>query len=477
MRIAAVLLAGVVLAAEGASPVVGALLRSLTEAQAAALGPAPSLEVVAQAVPADRRQAVAASLAPLEAGATPARLAELSRAYFLLSQPGEGRRVSRLASAGMSRVDGLAFEAWAALQEGDSAGAASAAREALRRAPGRQDVLAILKLTEGRGPVRRDNVAVRPPTSARHELVPAAVVSAQGSEALAREQQVRTALRYIAEAGRARGLGDGDRALAFARRAVAADPGSRGPREFLQLLEAAPSVERVRDGGDAEAAVQEALDTMKLSPVGKKISDAMNDAGVFIRVDDALPLGSLAAYNPRQNTIFVPRDFGSHPLIVRAIIAAHEGYHAVQNKGFGSAVTLETEKDATLRSFAVYHELRRAGLDDIPATHELKANAMAFEDAVSNGAVRDFLRLIEAQYRGNARFRKDEFMKTLPRPLQRAAQPLIDGLPAYHNATPAADLKANIWGRLFAGREKLEVSQLRHAEEIRWFEKWRKARN
>lgn len=149
--------------AQAVSPVVAELLRHLSQEQVQALGNRPNVRVAASSIPSDRRDAVAAELKRLEAGASFPIQVELTHAYLHLAHPEEADRVSRLAQASQSGVDGLAFRAWAAQQVGDNAAAEQAARAGLRLDPTRKDLHAILKLTEGRS--KQAQLPTEPPPS------------------------------------------------------------------------------------------------------------------------------------------------------------------------------------------------------------------------------------------------------------------------------------------------------------------------
>ncbi len=471
-RLAALSLFASLAAAAELSPVAAALLQVLTSAQASALGASPSLATVARAVPMERRGDAAAALRPLETAASVETLAELTRAYLYLEMPADVLRVSRLTAAAMPGADGHVFRAWAASEAGDYAVAAAAAREALRLSPGRRDALAVLKLSEGRvrGATRSD--------SARDEPAAAPVAQPVGGTTrdIKRHEQGRAGLRLLGEAVRARDMGDRDRALELARRAATADPTSPEPALFLAKLEGTLPSDSSSNSAYTDPVIVETLNTMRLSPVGREIADFLTAHKVRISVSDDLPEGSIAIYAPSQDAIFVPGSFANEPAIVRALVLGHEGHHAVQDIKHQSAVTLETEIDSTVRGFAVYRELLEAGVVGMPAAHELRGIADAFNQAVDDNELIKFKAMVTEMYSRNARMRQDTFMEGVPVVFRKAVRPLVVALPLYNNATFARELKASFWGRFVAGRTNLETAQLRHAEEIRWMKQWQKQR-
>lgn len=472
--LAALLLLAAVMAAEAASPVLAALLRSLSPAQAAALGAAPSLEAAGRAVPPERRDSAVASLAALEPGAPPATLEEIARAYLLLARPADAQRAAAAVAGRAPGVDALAFQAWVASQAGDMTAAAAAARAALKLSPGRPDALAILKLTEGRESGRTPRVpAVAAPVASAGSHKP----SSGGGLAVERDRQGRAGLRLVAEAIRARDMGDHARALDLARRAAAADPSSPEPAEFLRVLEADAASPANLGTHESAQKVAETLMTMRRSRVGAEISSFLVDHHVRIETKAELPAGTLAMYSPQERAIFIPTDFGIQPLIVRALLLSHEGFHAMQDMKYRSAITLETELDATIRGFAAYHELIEVGLPDMPAEHELKGLALAFDMAVREGKVREFSKMVKNLYEDNAELRKRTLVRKVPAVLHKIVLHVVSGFPPFHNATRAADLKVSFWGRIFVTGKKLETAQLRHAEELRWISQWQKERH
>lgn len=441
-------------AAQAVSPVVALLLRHLTQEQVQALGGRPTLRAAAVAVPSDRRDAVAAELKKLEASADFQTFVELTSAYLHLAHPEEADRVSRLAQAANPGVEGLAFRAWAAQQAGDNAAAEQAAREGLRLDPSRKDLHAILKLTEG-----RSHRGAPAPVSLPAEATAPVPEKPAPSPATAG----RDAERVLAEAVRARNVGDLPRAIQLVRRAVQLDPSSQALKELLSSLESASQGQ----------SIQATMAVIRKSKTGAAILDAAAHANIRFEVLPGMPSNVMALYHPDTGRILLPPSFFSEPPMAQAIVLSHEAYHAVQRSSLGSAVTLETEKAATLRAAVVWYELRGAGVSDVPGSNMLRSELDLFGRAVSEDDIRLYLTEVSRKYEDDADARHQAAVAVVPKVIRPAVSAATRYTPAFHNGSSARELQGSLWGRILVGRKRLRRVQLQYADEIRWYQQWR----
>lgn len=467
------LMAAATLAAESVSPVVAELLRHVEPEQRAQLGTSPPLRAAAAAVPDVRRDNARAMLLRLESGASPRTLVELTHAYIYLAQPAEAERVSRLAQSSMPGVEGFAFRAWAAQQAGDHESASDAARDGLKLSPGRPDLVAILRLSEGRA---REKSSVVPALQPAPTSRPVAGDGEDGQAA--REAQFQAASRLIRAATEARRIGDLDRAIVLARRAVKEDPGAKGPVEFLRQLEFATA-------GDAptrnlpplisanEAALAETIHTVARTDAGRDVAALLRGV-VRIEYSKTLPTGAIAIYAPEMDTIFLPQDFASHSLLLRSNVLAHEGFHAKQDLQEQAAVSLETEIDGTTRGYAVQHELILGGIPANSGDLLVDERYRRFRASVQSGDISKFHEVVRSDYENNAAVRREEMSRQLPRWLR----PIVERIsfPAFHNGQSAKELEDSWTAWMWTDKKGLRSAQRMHQQELGWFSSWRKGR-
>ena len=455
------LLAVAALAAESISPVVVELLRHVEPQQQAQLGPSPSLRAAAAAVPDLRRDAARAMLLRLEPGASPRTLIELTHAYLYLAQPADADRASRLAQAAMPGVDGLAFRAWAAQQTGDSEAAAEAAREGLKMAPGRPDLVAILKLTEGRTRERSKvpaSVMPRPSGQAPNDATPVR----------ADVPRRREAKRLLGEAVRAKNLGDPERARSMVRRAIENDPDSVELRELLSSLDALPE----------PSVVSAALDMLRTTETGREIAEFIQRERIPIRQIKHMPGTSAAYYDFGTRTIYLGPDFSSELPVSQTMLIGHEGYHAIQHSRFSMAPVLETEQGSWLRTMAIYEELKENGHPSLPGHHSWLRYYPAFQAAMISGSPKPLDDFVQAVYVADAELRKDQAVATVPRYLKSPMRGLLNivHFPAFMNAVSAEALRKSISGTLTNGWDKLSNTMQSPPKERKWFAEWLRRR-
>jgi hypothetical protein len=211
--------------ATGEPAVIAALLELLPAAEKAALGPAPRLEAVVEAVSKERRDVALAALTALEAPpAEPAALKAVLRARFLLGDAAGGLSSAEALRAASPGVESETLHAWALSWSGDYEAAYAAGLELAEKEPANRDIQALLAFNKGR--VGRMAPAAAVPAMAEG-------IAVGGGAPRETSDQAMALMRRAVEARRA---GDLDAVLALAREAMRADPKSPTVQELYRLV-------------------------------------------------------------------------------------------------------------------------------------------------------------------------------------------------------------------------------------------------
>ncbi|OGS39508.1 MAG: hypothetical protein A2506_03755 [Elusimicrobia bacterium RIFOXYD12_FULL_66_9] len=212
-----------------------------------------------------------------------------------------------------------------------------------------------------------------------------------------------------------------------------------------------------------------ALATLSKSATGKQIVDFLGKQKIPVVIQEGMQSDAAAAYYPSSRIIAVPPTFFSEPLIVQAVVLGHEGFHAIQDIEYHSAVTLETEIDAWERQGILYQELRHAGVVPAPDEHFVVQAHGLFQAAAGRGNLYQFESWVEANYKESARANKRAMLRGLPGPLREAGYRLLDSFPwpAFRSSQHAHE-QQGLLSRLTGKDEELRNAIKHHQENKSW---------
>jgi len=221
--------------------------------------------------------------------------------------------------------------------------------------------------------------------------------------------------------------------------------------------------------------IQEAHTALSLGPTGKEVADFLTKEGVPVRRVKALKSGALAEYSPRDRAILVPPTFDSYPLIVRAAILGHEGYHAIQFQRDHLANTIAIEVDAGVRHLVIYEELIRAGVPHT-SSDTFSANHRDLIKARQKGTPATIQKAIRLEYRDRLVDAKEEYVDSYVWPLRPLARWHFDRttrMRKYRNRLTSQE-QLDI-SPSSVDPEGLALAEKKHFEETKWFESWSSA--
>lgn len=404
-------------------PVAAAFLFVMAVAAAASSGDPVRAAILAAARSRDAGQEVSELIAPMSAerkAEARGNLEALDRRTLDSGQSRELEEAFRLLGGRTAAGSGssLTRAASLALDAGRFAEASRLATQALKTDPGDREALTVLHFAKGRATGEGSDRSGSSPSSA-----PSAGVSV-----LSRPRQ------------------------------AAAAPGAALPRRFRRSAGAPPS-----------EPFEPALATLARSAVGRDIVDSLKRNGVRIVIKDGLQADAAALYYPSDGAIVVPPAFFSEPRIVQAVILGHEGFHAVQDKEYHSAVSLETEIDAWERQCVMYRELLVAGIPPAPDEHFVAQAYKLFEQSIRRGNLYGFESWVEENYRNSAKANKRALARSLPGPLRGIGFRMIDSLPwpAFRNSVRAYR-QEGLRSRLMGESEGLRNAIKHHQDNQSW---------
>lgn len=220
--------------------------------------------------------------------------------------------------------------------------------------------------------------------------------------------------------------------------------------------------------------VQEALNTLSLSGVGREITDFLSKNAVPITISSLLPPGSAALYDRDAHSILIPSGFANEPLAARASMLAHESWHARQHAA-GATGTVEMEIDAWRRGIAAYHEMLKAGVKPAPQNHFIERVYQNFLRLAKNGKLYEFEKMVRNDYADNSRQRREVIAASFG-PLSPAAGWALEALswPAFWNSMTVKEIHASRLGRRLSGEAALYQTSRQHKDEEEWIQKWSK---
>lgn len=218
--------------------------------------------------------------------------------------------------------------------------------------------------------------------------------------------------------------------------------------------------------------IQEARTALARGPTGKEVADFLTREGIAIRRVPPLKSGALAEYSPGDRAILIPPTFDSQPLIVRAVILGHEGYHAIQIQRDRLANTIALELDAGLRHRVIYHELIRAGVPQA-SPNSLSADYRELLKAHQKGTPAAIQKSIRKNYRDRVEKDRKNYVEGYPRLLQPLRARYFDQvvrLRKYRNRMTSQEQLDISSSRV--NPEGLALAEKKHFEETKWFVSW-----
>ena len=180
---------------------------------------------------------------------------------------------------------------------------------------------------------------------------------------------------------------------------------------------------------------------------------------------------------PADETIYIPRDFASEPLIAQTVIIGHEGQHAVQIQRDHASVCLETELDAGMKHRMIYAELVEAGIPPVSTAHYLNQQHMITTNAIARGNPNEIYLSISAEYRHTVRLFESQRLRDSWPILRPIGKGVIAAVGPYNmtNTRWAAEFKRHWWHSGVAPDEGLAAAtrahQIERGEATKWIEK------